>query len=234
MRTAFAFLTLAVLPLTACDPETAPRPEAETRPAAMPGTFPGLDPELPPATARDEDTTPRCRFRAEWPNIAWVHVNPGIPENPGGHPPGSVYFAAIERSPAWEEENEDYPHVLRADCENLAITGSTAWIELESAAEDDEWFEYVRVHPSNQTPNAWFFTYWGTLPPDPPVRVFAHLFVGNRHVGGSVRDHQHTVYFGVTQDEDDNEGSFFCPSCTEDETTGELSCSYLAGWCPIP
>lgn len=71
MRTAIAFLTLAVT--AACDPETAPLPEAETRPVPMPGMLPGLDRELPRATAGDEDPRPKCRFRADWPNVGWVH-----------------------------------------------------------------------------------------------------------------------------------------------------------------
>ena len=127
------------------------------------------------------------------------------------------------------------PMFSGADCENLGTTGATAWIELESShTPPDPRLEYVRVHPSTQMSNAWFFTYWRKWPPDPPIGVLARLFVGNRHVGGGLRELQGEVLVGVSQDEDDSEGSFFCLSCTEDETTGELNCVHPALVCPVP
>jgi len=160
-----------------------------------------------------------------------------VPEKPDGHPPGSVYFSVIERSLRWQEENENYPYVLRADCD-FANTDAIAWIELEPANPDEDWLQYVHVHPSGSTSDAWFFTYWHYRIPDPPIGAIANLYVGNE--AGRAKSQagrrvlQQRVLVGVTQDADDSKGSYFCLGCTKDPVTGPLTCQSTEGICRIP
>ena len=174
---------------------------------------------------------PTCRFQSDNVNVAWVYTDPATPERAGRHPPDAVYIMPIERSLKWGSENEAYPFVLRADCDDLRPTGSEAWIELRPLNPSDEWFKYVKVHPSEQVGNAWFFTWWHEWAPDPPVGVIAELYTGIRP---STKTFQQRVLVGVTDDAADEHGSYFCTACRIDEGTGDLICEDVANFCPIP